>query len=98
MTDLVSGYAVRILIVSASEQARDEVGEALRSWSHDYRLHWVSQPSLAIVRAEELVPELVLIDDHFTGITSVFAHERKLHGSLPPSHVVVLFYPRGTVM
>jgi pilus assembly protein CpaE len=63
MTDLVSGYRVSILLISASEEARDEVGNALVGWSFDYRLHWVSQPSIAMARAEELLPDIILIDD-----------------------------------
>jgi pilus assembly protein CpaE len=80
---------VRILLVSASEQARGEVDEVLVGWSHDYRLHWVSQPSLAIVRAEELVPEVVFIDDTVAEAEAI-PLVRQLVARVPRSKVLLM--------
>jgi pilus assembly protein CpaE len=54
---------VRILLVSALESARDEFEQALSSWGREFRLYWVSQPGLVLVRAEETVPDVILVDD-----------------------------------
>ena len=89
MTDLASGYAVRILLVSTSELARDEVRGALVVWPFDYRLHWVSQPSLATVRAEELVPEVVLIDDTLTEAEAILL-VRQLVARVPRAKVLLM--------
>jgi pilus assembly protein CpaE len=53
---------VRILLVSTAESDRDELSSALSHWERDHRLYWVSQPELAPIRAEELVPSIILID------------------------------------
>lgn len=53
---------VRTLLVSAHQDARDELEQTLSHWERDHRLYWVSQPELAPVRAEELMPNVVLVD------------------------------------
>jgi pilus assembly protein CpaE len=53
---------VRILLVSTAQSDRDGLADALSHWQRDHRLYWVSQPELAPIRAEELVPTLILID------------------------------------
>ena len=63
MANRTSGSAVRILLVSALESARDEFEQTLSSWGREYRLYWVSQPGLVLVRAEETVPDVILVDD-----------------------------------
>ena len=47
MASLVPGETMRVLLVSAQESVRDEVGEALAGRAGDHRLYWVSQPDLA---------------------------------------------------
>jgi pilus assembly protein CpaE len=89
MTDLVSGYRVSILLISASEDAREQVGDALGGWSFDYRLHWVSQPSIAMARAEELVPDVVLIDDTVNE-AEVIPLVRQLVARVPRAKVLLM--------
>ena len=63
MASLVPGETLRVLLVSISQEARDEVGAALAGRAGDHRLYWVSQPDLAPVRASDLLPHVVLVDD-----------------------------------
>jgi pilus assembly protein CpaE len=63
LASLVPGETLRVLLVSTSEEARDEVGASLAGRAGDHRLYWVSQPDLAPVRASDLLPHVVLVDD-----------------------------------
>ncbi|MCC7352520.1 MAG: AAA family ATPase [Anaerolineae bacterium] len=67
MPTLIPGEALRILLVSTAESARDEIGESLARGAGDHRLYWVAQPELAPVRAQDLVPHVVLVDDALGG-------------------------------
>ncbi len=67
MPTLIPGEALRVLLVSTAESARDEVGEALAHGAGDHRLYWVAQPELAPVRAQDLVPHVILVDDALGG-------------------------------
>lgn len=68
---IASGQIVRVLLISAREGARDEVAAALEQRSHDYRLYWVAQPEVALARAQDLVPHVIIVDDELEGTTSV---------------------------
>ena len=63
MADHNSKGALRILLVSTVMGSRDAVGEALSEGYSDYRLHWVSQPDLVLTRAQDLFPQVILLDD-----------------------------------
>jgi pilus assembly protein CpaE len=63
LASLVPGETLRVLLVSTSEETRDEAGAALAGRAGDHRLYWVSQPDLAPVRASDLLPHVVLVDD-----------------------------------
>lgn len=67
MTSLVPGESLRVLLVSVSEQARDQVSAALAGRAGNHRLYWVSQPDLAPVRAGDLLPHVILVDDELGG-------------------------------
>jgi pilus assembly protein CpaE len=67
LSSLVAGETLRILLVSARESIRDEVGQALTGRAGDYRLYWVSQSDLAPVRATDVIPHVVLVDDELGG-------------------------------
>ncbi len=71
MASLVAGETLRVLLVSTSEEVREAVGEALTGRAGDHRLYWVSQPDLAPVRAQDLLPHVVLVDDDLGGINPV---------------------------
>jgi pilus assembly protein CpaE len=80
---------LRLLVVSAREEARDEVGQALVAWGRDHRLYWVSQPDLAPARAAELVPHVILVDDDLAGAQPV-ALIHDLVARVPGSALLVL--------
>ena len=63
----ISDDGLRILLISAAEETRDQVEAALASGMGAYRLYWVSQPDLALSRAEELMPQVALVDDVLAG-------------------------------
>jgi pilus assembly protein CpaE len=71
LANLIAGETLRVLLVSARETARDEVGEALTNRAGDYRLYWVSQPDLAVLRGQDLVPHVILVDDDLAGANPV---------------------------
>ena len=66
-----SGQIVRVLLVSAREEAREEVAAALEERSRDYRLYWVAQAEVALARAQDLVPHVIIIDDDLGGTSAV---------------------------
>ncbi len=80
---------LRILLVSAHEDLRDEVGHALERWTGDYRLYWVSQPGLAVSRAEELVPQIILVDDDLVGVSATTVI-RELSSRVPAAAILAL--------
>ncbi len=63
----ITDDGLRILLISAAEETRDQVQEALSHGMGANRLYWVSQPDLALPRAEELMPQVVLVDDILAG-------------------------------
>lgn len=67
MASLVPGETLRILLISAAEEARDAIGESLARFAGDHRLYWVSQPDLTPGRASDLIPHVILIDDELSG-------------------------------
>jgi pilus assembly protein CpaE len=67
MASLVAGETLRVLLVSPREIDRDAVAVALRGRAGEHRLYWISQPDLAAVRAADLIPHVVLVDDDLGG-------------------------------
>ena len=63
MSGLVVGETLRILLVSTHEGIREEVEQALAGLPGDFRLYWVTRPDLAGVRASDLTPHLIIVDD-----------------------------------
>jgi pilus assembly protein CpaE len=63
LSSLVAGETLRILLVSTQESVREEVEQALAGLSGDFRLYWVTRPDLAMVRASDLAPHLIIVDD-----------------------------------
>jgi len=58
---------LRILLVTPREGVSDAVEEAVGTQIDDYHLYWVSEPDLAIARAEEILPHVILVDDDMRG-------------------------------
>jgi len=63
LSSLVAGETLRVLLVSTQESVREEVEQALAGLSGDFRLYWVTRPDLAMVRASDLAPHLIIVDD-----------------------------------
>ena len=83
---------VRILLVSSQEAMRDQVVGMLQDRLPNYRVYWVSQPDLALGRAEELVPHLILVNDDLPR-TSMGSIERELLSHAPGAALHVLIEP-----
>lgn len=90
MSSLVPGETLQILLVSAQEGMRVEVGKALAGLRvGDYRLHWVSQPDLALVRAMDVLPHVILVDDDLGGVNPVHI-VGQITSQFPETAVLVL--------
>ncbi|HNS51323.1 MAG TPA: hypothetical protein PKO09_09065 [Anaerolineae bacterium] len=89
MTEYTAGQTLRLLVVSAREGARDELGQALSAWRREHRLYWVSQPDLAPARAQELVPHAIVVDDDMAG-GQVVALIRDLVARAPGAAILAL--------
>jgi pilus assembly protein CpaE len=88
----ISGPTIRILLISARAGARDEMALALEQRSREYRLYWVSQYEVALARAQDLVPHVIIVDDELDGNTSV-ALIASLIQRVPSAAVVALISP-----
>ncbi len=85
----MQGQRLQILLVSTQESIHEEVNQALdRGLSRPYRLHWVSQPHLAFVRAQDLLPQVILVDDELDGADPI-PIIRKLASTV--SNAIILF-------
>ena len=91
----LTGSTLRLLLVSTRESCRDAIGEALDGWISDYRLFWVSQPDLAVGRAQELLPQVILVDDDLAG-ASPSAFVGLLNRQVPSAACLVLIDPDNT--
>ncbi len=89
MSSLVPGETFRVLLVSAQEEARNALGEALAGRVDDHRLYWVSQADLAFARATDVLPHVVLVDDDLGGANPVTLIGQ-LAGKLPRTAILAL--------
>ena len=89
MAELIRGQTLQILLVSTSEAVQEEVSRALAGGlSRPYRLHWVAEPHLAFVRAQDLLPQVILVDDELDEADPI-PIIRRLAASV--SNAVILF-------
>lgn len=89
MDTIGSAQTLRILLISAREAARDEVGEALSNWFGDHRLYWVAQADLALARAQDLMPQVILVDSELDG-ANVITLIKTLATRLPGAPIIAL--------
>lgn len=90
MVKLIPGQTLRVLLVSTEESLRTQVGMALvNPRIGDHRLYWVSQPDLALVRAQDLVPHIILIDDALGGADPI-PLIRQMASSVPVAATLAL--------
>jgi pilus assembly protein CpaE len=89
VASLVPGETLRLLLVSAHEEMRNTVSEALARRAGDHRLYWVSQADLAASRAEDVLPHIVLVDDEPGGANPVTLIGQ-LAGRLPRAAILAM--------
>lgn len=90
MVKLIPGQTLRVLLVSTQEALRTQVGMALANPRiGEHRLYWVSQPELALVRAQDLVPHIILVDDALGGADPI-PLIRQLTSSVPVAAIIAL--------
>ncbi len=83
------GQTLQLLLITTDENVHDELARVLSAgMTRPYRLHWVSQPHLAFVRAQDLLPHLILVDNDLEGADPI-PIIRKLAASV--SSAVILF-------
>jgi pilus assembly protein CpaE len=97
VANLISGETLRVLLVSRQEAVRDEVGEVLAGRAGEHRLYWVSQPDLAGVRAQDLLPHVVVVDDDLGGANPVTLISQ-LSVRLPTAALLVLVGADGVAV
>lgn len=80
---------LRILLVAELESIRNQVATVLDERSVEHRLYWVSQPELAVARARDVLPQVILVDDGLSGsgLTGVI---RQLVAQSPGAAIMAL--------
>src|SRR5215208_6822729 len=91
LSSLISGEPLRVLLVSPHSRQREEVGDALQG-AGEHRFYWVSQPDLALTRAQGLAPHVVLVDDDLAG-SDPATLVRRLAQGLSESELLLLAEP-----
>lgn len=90
MTKLMQGQVLQILLVSSKSQLRDQVRNALEGGRfQNYRVHWVSDAQLAVSRARDLLPHVILVDDDLD-IADPIPLIRKLASSVSSATILFL--------
>ncbi len=95
MDRLASEGRLRVLLVSADEDLRNELGEALTRRLPGHRLFWVSTPDIAVGRADELIPDVIFVDDNLGGRDPV-PLIRRLAASVSTAPVLALVQEEAT--
>ncbi|MEA3407627.1 MAG: hypothetical protein U9R48_06060 [Chloroflexota bacterium] len=85
-----AGSAPDILLVSSREDARQWIQESLRGWGRAHRLHWVPDPNLAVSRARELLPQVLLVDDELGPTDDVHTAITQLHERVPEADIIAI--------
>lgn len=67
MASVYAGDVLRILLIGERQLMVQQVDGILSGRLGKYKLDWISQPELAPVRAKDLLPQLILIDDELGG-------------------------------
>ena len=93
MPSLVSGEPLRVLLVSPHAEMRAELGDALQAVG-EHRYYWVSQPDLALTRAQGLAPHVILVDEDLGEVDPAGVVERLAEGSTG-SAVIFLAAPNA---
>ncbi len=87
MTD--AGGALDVLLVSSREDAGRWIRDHLVHWERAHRLHWVPDPAQAAGRAQELLPQVLLVDDAL-GTSEIDTVISQLHDQVPSANVIAL--------
>jgi len=83
----------RILLVAASAAQRDEVQLALQALDAGHMLYHVTSGDLARSRAEELLPDVILVDEGIAGAHELIAHMAE---AVPDAVLIYLAAPGAT--
>jgi len=86
---LAAAGTLRVLLVTTVEATRDDVEAILEGWSGEVRLYWVTQPNLALSRAQDVMPHAILVDGEL-GSTDPVHLIRQMAVRLPGAAVVSL--------
>jgi pilus assembly protein CpaE len=85
----MQGQVLQLLLISSQESVLQDVTQALaEGMKRPYRLHWVAQSHLAFVRAQDLLPQIIIVDDDLEGADPI-PIIRQLAASV--SSAVILF-------
>ena len=89
MLKITPGETLRVLLVAEQEAVRSAVEQVLNEWAGAHQLYWVAQPEMAGLRAQDLQPHAILVDDELGGeeLTPVI---RRLVGQAPGAVVLAM--------
>lgn len=72
MAEFMQGQTLRILLVSTQASTEEHIRTILAGGRFmNHRLYWVAQPNLAQVRARDLLPQIILVDDDLEGMDPI---------------------------
>jgi pilus assembly protein CpaE len=72
LAEFMQGQTLRILLVTAQQNTEEKIRKILSNGRFmNHRLHWVAQPNLAQVRARDLLPHIILVDDDLEGLDPI---------------------------
>ena len=72
MAELMQGQILRILLVTTQQDTEEKIRKILTTGRFmNHRLHWVAQPNSANVRARDLLPHIILVDDDLDGLDPI---------------------------
>lgn len=95
MAQLGIDETMRILLVGEDQTIYTELSAALGNAVDNYKIDWVAQPELSTVRAKDILPHLILIDDAL-GDSDIASLIRQLNNEIPNATILALT-PSGDV-
>lgn len=77
------------MLVAEQDSVHSAVERALQDWAGNHQLYWVAQPEVAGLRAEDLQPHAILVDDELSG-TELTAVIRRLVVQVPGAMILAM--------
>ena len=89
MAQLGIDETMRILLVGEEQAICDELDAALGDQVDRYKIEWIAQPELSPVRAKDILPHLILLDDAL-GDSDIASLIQELASEVPDAILLAL--------